>query len=173
MNNELYHHGIKGMKWGVRRYQNKDGSLTPKGKKRYSLYEKMSYKGIYDTVQRSRIGKATYANEKVSTGHNYDKIKKEYDDDPNVKKAKDRRDESYLRAMYAPSYAQDRAGIDAIIKDFELADKQYKNALRDRGDKYARKFNEAAVKDITESSLKWKGDIDRLLDYFDEQGWRL
>ena len=32
---ELYHHGIKGMKWGVRRYQNKDGSLTPAGKKRY------------------------------------------------------------------------------------------------------------------------------------------
>lgn len=34
-NNELYHHGIKGMKWGVRRYQNSDGSLTPAGKKRY------------------------------------------------------------------------------------------------------------------------------------------
>lgn len=33
---ELYHHGIKGQKWGVRRYQNKDGSLTNKGKKRYS-----------------------------------------------------------------------------------------------------------------------------------------
>ena len=35
LNNELQHHGIKGMKWGVRRYQNKDGSLTPAGKKRY------------------------------------------------------------------------------------------------------------------------------------------
>lgn len=35
MNNELEHHGIKGMRWGVRRYQNKDGSLTPRGKKRY------------------------------------------------------------------------------------------------------------------------------------------
>jgi hypothetical protein len=34
-NNNLQHAGIKGMKWGVRRYQNKDGSLTPAGRKRY------------------------------------------------------------------------------------------------------------------------------------------
>lgn len=34
--NELYHHGDKGMKWGVRRYQNNDGTMTPQGKKRYS-----------------------------------------------------------------------------------------------------------------------------------------
>lgn len=32
---ELYHFGVKGMRWGVRRYQNKDGTLTAKGQKRY------------------------------------------------------------------------------------------------------------------------------------------
>lgn len=35
-NYELYHAGIKGMKWGVRRFQNEDGSLTEAGKKRYA-----------------------------------------------------------------------------------------------------------------------------------------
>ena len=34
--NELSHHGIKNQKWGVRRFQNKDGSLTPAGRKRYN-----------------------------------------------------------------------------------------------------------------------------------------
>lgn len=32
----IAHHGIKGQKWGIRRYQNEDGSLTPAGEKRYS-----------------------------------------------------------------------------------------------------------------------------------------
>ena len=40
---ELRHHGVKGMRWGVRRYQNKDGTLTPAGKKRY-----------YDTPELNR-----------------------------------------------------------------------------------------------------------------------
>ena len=40
----LIHHGIKGQKWGVRRYQNHDGSLTPEGVARYrSLVTKEGY----------------------------------------------------------------------------------------------------------------------------------
>lgn len=35
-NDQIWHWGVKGMKWGVRRYQNADGSLTDAGKRRYS-----------------------------------------------------------------------------------------------------------------------------------------
>ena len=36
---ELYHHGVKGQKWGIRRFQNADGSLTEEGKRRYGTLE--------------------------------------------------------------------------------------------------------------------------------------
>ena len=42
--NELYHHGILGQKWGVRRFQNKDGSLTAQGKSRYKAGKELSEK---------------------------------------------------------------------------------------------------------------------------------
>lgn len=37
MSEYIKHHGIKGQKWGIRRFQNKDGSLTDAGRKRYSI----------------------------------------------------------------------------------------------------------------------------------------
>lgn len=44
MDSKLYHSGVKGMKWGIRRYQNADGTLTEEGRARYGAdsYQKMS-----------------------------------------------------------------------------------------------------------------------------------
>ena len=47
---ELYHYGVKGQKWGVRRYQNEDGSLTPAGKERY--YNESEQKELYEQSKR-------------------------------------------------------------------------------------------------------------------------
>lgn len=46
-NNALFHYGIPGMKWGVRRYQNKDGSYTSAGKKRRRASSKSETKRTF------------------------------------------------------------------------------------------------------------------------------
>ena len=60
--NELYHFGVNGMKWGVRRYQNKDGSLTPEGRKRLGL-DKYDNDHNSDTV----VKKGTKVSRVIST----------------------------------------------------------------------------------------------------------
>lgn len=62
---ELYHWGIKGMKWGVRRYQNKDGTLTSEGKKHYAqdhedytrAHTKKSVREMSDSELNARINR--------------------------------------------------------------------------------------------------------------------
>ena len=59
MEDELYHFGVKGMKWGVRRYQNEDGSLTSLGKKRDKMLSDRKTAKKHSTT--SNMVKAEYS----------------------------------------------------------------------------------------------------------------
>ena len=55
----LQHHGIKGMKWGIRRYQNADGTLTEEGKKKY--YTPTSGLDAQKEIQKKALKKTAVA----------------------------------------------------------------------------------------------------------------
>lgn len=86
--NELYHHGIKGQKWGVRRFQNLDGTLTPEGQKRYqnndqggskkvtkNEYTEQEFQKKVSGQFKSALQKATTSSKKHA--NQYDKVDKE------------------------------------------------------------------------------------------------
>lgn len=77
---ELYHHGIIGMKWGVRRYQNSDGSLTAAGKKRYTNSD-----GSLNEKGKKKFGKSVKSEPESET--------------PKRKSAKDMTDEELAKAV--------------------------------------------------------------------------
>lgn len=60
--NSLAHYGIRGMKWGVRRYQNKDGTLTAAGKKRYSEDESEDHKKAHSSKSVKSMSDAELRN---------------------------------------------------------------------------------------------------------------
>ena len=69
---ELYHHGIKGQRWGIRRYQNPDGTLTEAGRARYGTVKKLEKEY---TKQKNKFYK-DIGNGMMAYNHTADKMNK-------------------------------------------------------------------------------------------------
>lgn len=68
---ELYHHGIKGQKWGVRRYQYADGTYTPAGRKRYGVSQNASRMECMASTMEMRVKDCVNTARTQVTGRQY------------------------------------------------------------------------------------------------------
>lgn len=137
--NELYHHGIKGMKWGVRRFQNPDGTLTAAGQKRYGVVRQAG----------------EYA--KSASDLSY-KLARD------VKESSDRSIKRYGGENGWEVYAKDAYGTSSG-KDFGVSQKEFEKAMKKELEDLmlqAKVFDSAAIKsyeetgkEFLEKSNKW------------------
>lgn len=82
LDDELAHHGIKGQRWGVRRFQNEDGSLKSAGKKRYGDGEESKSSDSNKSKSSSKNNK-----KREALNHPIKNTKEKFDNlDPRVKK---------------------------------------------------------------------------------------
>lgn len=138
--NELQHHGILGQKWGVRRFQNRDGSLTPAGKKRYSEKEQR-YSTNHKEWAKQMYGTKRWTNELENNkrwSKNLEKMgpKGLQKNDPEMsdKEAKELYDEEMARYKYKIDDAKEmlkRSGLfDKRIDEIDVSSTSYRQVKK-------------------------------------------
>ena len=133
---ELQHFGTKGMKWGVRRYQNTDGSLTSEGRKRYSVVKAIKdYKTA--STRKKNLEKARAA-----------RIEK--------KKADEKRKKD-LEAGKIPAKKMTDEELKARVARLQM-EKSYNDLLKDRksierGNRFLNKFLDSTIDKVADNSL--------------------
>ena len=165
MENELYHHGIKGQKWGVRRYQNKDCSLTLAGKKRALKIQNRYTEFSNNKKYHDKDGNLTYAGRKKSL-----KMKEQYSELTGGKQLKKFATKSKQSSSSEP--------IPKSVKDMsnqEISDKieriRLENTLKSltpekmsAGQKFVNGMKNAAISIAKDKGTKLVGDyIDKQL----------
>lgn len=138
----LQHHGILGMKWGVRRYQNRDGSLTQLGKKRKAANDASESRVKATKSNKSRRKELkTMSTEELQARLNRLKMEKEY------------------MALTGETIDQGSKFVSNILKKFGTT------AITEFATNIAKKTgNEAAAKLVKIISSSTKGDKDKTLE---------
>ena len=157
-NDSLMHYGVKGMKWGVRRYQNSDGTLTADGKRRYgddiSLRKSKHVKKQIRTAEKSGALKLEKIDKKVQSKLNKTKEGKAYNNVNQflldaTKQAKS------LGGRGIVLNSSDAQWVNNIYKDYE---RKGKEILKTYADEYASETLKQLGYKNTEKGRQWIKD---------------
>lgn len=143
----LCHYGVKGMKWGVRRYQNSDGTLTAAGKKRARQEVRRDNKTAYELGKNATIYGHATAKAMTRTINTENKLNKKYEVDPDGLN----RDTKKLRAKWDASAATTAKLAERYALSRDLAEQHCKSLVE--------KYGGEAVSSIKYKDIKLpKGD---------------
>ena len=151
---ELTHWGILGMKWGIRRFQNKDGTLTEAGKKRYSEdYERSRSKSreeMTDDELKSAVNR-------LNNERQYEQYRKELDkkEEPEVKnpltdgKKRNKTAEEHLNITKFKAKNLTTEELNKVIDRLQK-EKQYKQLVEEAKSPVQREFQKYAKKIVSD-----------------------